>query len=77
MRADALHVRVAADRQQPGVRPADHAAQQRQVGDRLHVLHAVRVVRDAHRPAEDDVLRRGVALGDLVDLARGRRPTWR
>ena len=27
----------------------------RQVGDRLHVVHAVHVVRDAHRPAEDDV----------------------
>ena len=70
-------LRVAADRHQPGVRPADHAAHQGQVGDRLHVRHAVGVVRDAHRPAEDDVLRRGIPLGDLVDLALRRRPTWR
>ena len=58
----------------PALRPADHAAQQRQVDDRLHVVDAVHVMRDAHRPTEDDVLRRGVAVGDLVDLgSRARR----
>ena len=58
----------------PALRPADHAAQQRQVGDHLHVLDAVQVVRDAHRPAEHDVLRRHVHLGDARDrLARERR----
>ena len=69
--ADALHVGVAADRHQAGVRPADHAAQQREVDDRLHVVDAVHVMRDAHRPAEDDVLCRDVHVGDTGDrLAR-------
>ncbi len=72
-RADPLHVRVPADRHQPGARPADHAAQQRQIANRLHVLHAVGVVRDAHRPAEDDVLGLRVALGDRVDLGQRAR----
>ena len=61
----------------PAAGPADHAAQQGQVGDRLHVLHAVGVMRDAHRPTEDDVLGRGVALGDLVDLVAATRRSWR
>ncbi len=67
-RADALHVRVPANRHQARARPADHAAQQREIADRLDVLHAVNVMRDSHRPTEDDVLRLRVPLGDLVDL---------
>ncbi len=70
-------LRVPANRHQARVRPADHAAHQRQVGDRLHVVHAVHVVRDAHRPAEDGVLRRGVSLGDRVDVSPATRPTSR
>ena len=59
----------------PACGPADHAAHQSQVGDRLHVGHAVHMMRDAHRPTEDDVLGRGIAVGDLVDLESDRRPT--
>ena len=40
-----------------GIRPApgraDHAAEQREIHDGLHVLHTVYVVRNAHRPTED------------------------
>ena len=54
---------------QARVRLADHAAQQREVDDRPHVLDAVQVVRDAHRPAEDGVLRPAVEVGDLARSA--------
>ena len=40
-------------------------------------LHAVGVVRDAHRPTEDDVLRRGVAARRSRRSRRARRRSWR
>ena len=66
-RPDPLHVRVTADRQQPGVGTSHHATQQCQVGDRFDALHAVGVMRDSHRPGEDDVFGGGVARRDGVD----------
>ena len=48
----ALHARVPADRHQPGARAADVAAREAEVHDRVHVLDAVLVLRDAHRPHE-------------------------
>ena len=63
-RADPLHVRVASNRQQSRVGAADHTSQQREVGDRFDVFDAIRMMRDPHRPSEDDVLGRGIASGD-------------
>src|SRR5262249_28604830 len=51
-RADALHVRVPADREEAGARPAEPAAREREVGEREDVVDAVRVLREAHRPEE-------------------------
>src|SRR6266700_2097969 len=51
--AIALHVAVTAHRTEPRSAPADLPAQERKVYDTLHVLHAVLVLRDAHRPAAD------------------------
>ena len=47
----------------PACGPSDHPAQEREVGDHLHVLDAVQVVRDAHRPADDGVAGGHVQLG--------------
>ncbi len=52
----------------PAIALADHAAQQREVGDRLDVVDAVQVVGHAHAPGEDDVLPVGVAGGDALDI---------
>ncbi len=67
-RADTLHVGMAADGHQAAARPADHPAQQGEVGDRLHVFHAVGVLRDAHRPTEDDVFGVRIAQRDVFDF---------
>ena len=73
-RADSLHIAVPANGQQPGVRPADHAPHQCQVGDRLHVAHAMSMVRDAHGLTENDVPGLGIQPGDGVDFGlRGAR----
>ena len=66
-RPDPLHIRVTPNRQQSGVVTSDHAAQQRQVGDRFDALYSVGVMRDPHRPGEDDVFGGGVAGRDGVD----------
>ncbi|MCE9525788.1 MAG: hypothetical protein K8R36_07010 [Planctomycetales bacterium] len=66
--ADPLHVGVAADGEQPSMRFANHSPHQGQVGDGLHVLHPVGVVRDPHRPAKDSCLGGGIQFGNLVDL---------
>ena len=60
----ALDVVLPSQRVQPGARPADVAAQQRQVGQRQGVVRAVRALADAHAP----VHRRG--LGPRVDARR-------
>lgn len=39
----------------------------REVGDHLHVLNAVQVMRDAHRPADDDVLCGEEGRGGFLD----------
>ena len=70
-RPHALHVGMSADREQPGAGPSDHTPQQRQVGDSLDVGHAVCMMRDAHRPRENDAPGGRVTTGDLVDLATG------
>ena len=49
----ALHVGVAADRQQSGARLADVALGEGQVGDLLDGGHRVAVLGQPHRPAED------------------------
>ena len=67
--ADSLHVRMTTNRHQSRIRPPDHAPHQREVRDRLHVCHAMHVMCNPHRPAEDHVFRCGIALRDLVDLA--------
>ena len=70
-RAVALHVGVAADREQPGARAADVALQERDVADLLDRRDRVAVLGDAHRPA--DHRRRGVPEhpGGLLDLRPG------
>jgi len=70
-RADALDVGVAADGHESGTGAADHAAQEREVGDGLDVLDAVGVVGDAHGPAEDGVFGAGETASDRVDLLLG------
>ncbi len=66
--ADPLHVGMPAQRQEPGIAPADHAPQQRQTGDGLDIVDAVQVVGHPHAPGEDDVLPRGKAGGDALDI---------
>ena len=66
-----LHVAVPSDRQKAGVGPADHPAQQSQVGNHLHVLHSVQMMRDAHRPSDHHVAGRHVHLGDARDRLAG------
>src|SRR6185312_10471165 len=69
--AIALHVAVTANWSNTGASPADVAAQQREVHDRLHVGDAVLVLGDAHRPGTDHTLRRNRDVGRLTDhLAR-------
>ncbi len=51
-RSHALHVAVSANGHQANSRFTRHAAQQRDVDDRLNVGDAVFVMRDAHRPGE-------------------------
>src|SRR5579875_2132178 len=43
---------MSANRQQPGAWPTNHAAQQSEIDNRLHVGDTVQVVRNAHRPAK-------------------------
>ena len=52
----ALHARVAADRHQARAGPADVAAREPEVHDRVHVVDAVLVLGDAHRPHEHRAL---------------------
>jgi len=59
---------VAAQWQQSGIALADHAAQQRQIGDGLHIVDAVFVVGNAHAPGKHSVFRFGIGSGNLFDL---------
>ncbi len=70
-RAIALDVAVSAQRADTGAPAADVAAQEHQVGDLLHVLHAVHVLRDTHAVADDHVLRFRVDVGRVFDLRPG------
>jgi hypothetical protein len=56
-RALALHVGVAAHRADAGARLADVPAQQEQVDQHLHVLHAVAVLGQAHAVHADHGIR--------------------
>ncbi len=49
----ALHAAVTADRHQARLRATDHAAREREVHDRLHVVDALGVLGDPHAPHED------------------------
>ena len=66
--AVALHVAVPADGGGAGARLADVAAQQQQVDDLLDRVDALLVLREAHRPGDDDAVGLEVAGGQLVDL---------
>ena len=70
-RSHPLHVAVPADRQKAGMGPPDHPAQESQVGNHLHVLDAVQMVRDAHRPSDHHVGGRHVHLGHARDRLAG------
>ena len=67
--AIALHVGMAAQRADAGAFAADLAAHQHEIGELLHDLRAVPVLRQAHAVAEDDVLGGGVDLSRAFDLA--------
>ena len=64
----ALHVVLAAQRIQPGARPADVSAQQRQVGQRQGVVRAVRALADAHAPVHRRGLRAGIDARGPADV---------
>ena len=68
----ALHPGVAADRHQPRARPADVAAREREVHDRLDVVDAGRVLRDAHRPHEHRRVRVRVHAREPLHVGAGR-----
>ena len=55
----ALHVVLAAQRMQPGARPADLAGDQRQRDQAARIVGAVGVLRDAHAPEDDRRFRAG------------------
>ena len=67
-RAVALHVGMPAQRTDARTRLADVAAHQQQVGDLLHVVHAVAVLGDAHAVADDHPLGLRVHRGGGFDL---------
>ena len=67
-RADALHVAVAAQRQEAGAFAPHHATQERQVDERLHVAHPVCVMSNAHRPGKHRVVRTRVLVRHLLHL---------
>ena len=76
-RAVALHVRMAADRAQPGPGPTEVAGEEREIHDVANGGHRVPVLRDAHRPADDDAVGRAhhapcllQALGAYSDVGR-------
>ena len=52
----------------PALRPAHHAAQQGEVRNRLHGVHAMGVVRYAHGPTKDHIPGGRIAFGDFVDF---------
>ena len=66
--AVALHVAVAAHRAGPGPRLAEVAAHQQQVDEHLDGGDAVALLGEAHGPAGDHTLGRGVAVGDDAHL---------
>ena len=59
----ALHVGMAANRTYAGAFAADIAAQQRQIGDLLHVICAALVLGDAHAIDQDGAFRLHVGIG--------------
>ena len=70
----ALHVVLAAQRMQPGARPADLAGDQRQRDQAARIVGAVHVLADAHAPEDDRGARAGV---EPRHLAERRRPGCR
>ncbi len=71
----ALHAGVTADRHEPGARPADVAAGEREVHDRGDVVDAVLVLRDPHRPDQHRGSRRRVDARRSAPCRRATRPT--
>ena len=59
---------MAPNRQETGARTPQPAAGQRQVGQREHVVHPVRVVREPHRPSENPSPRLEEHFGGGLDL---------
>ena len=67
-RADALHVRVTADREETRAGASEPAARECQVREREHVVDAVRVMGEPHRPGGDAALRAEQHGDGRVDL---------
>ena len=66
--AIALHIRVAAHRARARAGAADVPAEQEEIHDLLDRADGVLVLRQAHRPADDDALRLHRDLRGLADL---------
>ena len=64
----ALHVGMAANRTNAGAFAADIAAQQRQIGDLLHVMRAALVLGDAHAVDQDGAFRLHVGIGGIFEI---------
>ena len=59
---------MAAHRADAGALAADIAAQQRKIGDLLHVVRATPVLRDAHAVDDDGALRLHIGAGGVFDV---------
>ena len=66
--AVSLHIGVAAQRRNAGALAPDIAAQHQQIGDLLHIARAVAMLGDAHAVVDDDPLRLGVDVADVLDI---------
>ncbi len=76
-----MHIVLAAQRMQPGTRPADLPGDQRQRDQAAGIVGAVDVLRDAHAPEDDRRLGAGVGARDIaqgrgLDAADRRHLLW-
>src|SRR5437868_12426091 len=67
--SESLYVAVTSNGHEAGALAPDHAAEQCQVHDPLHVLDSVLMVSDAHGPAKDGSPRLRIEACDFFDLS--------
>ena len=66
--AEALDIAVSSNRHYAGVASAHHASKKCQVGNHLDIIRAVKMMSNAHAPANHGVVRRTILFGEICDL---------